>query len=371
MNYKKQHIKAVILVGSRDFGRCPLASRLQRALWPVGDKSVLQRLIDHIANQGVHKFVICGNSEVSHLPQQLVLGDHLDVTFLSEPLPRGTAGCILDAADSNDDELLFVFHAGIVSPPDIDIMAEAHHEANADMTIMFNPATNGGGLGDTTAQIYICEHTVVEHIPKAGYCDIKEGLIGELVRAGKTVHAAQMPKNAGNFRSWRQYLTAAADFLEKAGNINSISAKYKRRVNENMWVGNDVKIDSSAKILGPVLICDGARISEDVIIFGPAIIGQNVNIGRESVVENSVIWDGAHVGSNCRVQNCLLDYNAVLRHGRTVEEKLVSKKNGFSPNVSEKVLAWLKTTTVPQLVSLQTGMQKKLPAWMQHEQLNK
>lgn len=38
--YNKQLIKAIILAGSRDFGRCPIASRLPAALWPVMDRLV-------------------------------------------------------------------------------------------------------------------------------------------------------------------------------------------------------------------------------------------------------------------------------------------------------------------------------------------
>jgi len=37
----KKLIKAIILVGSRDFGRCQLAGRLPTALWPVAGKPVV------------------------------------------------------------------------------------------------------------------------------------------------------------------------------------------------------------------------------------------------------------------------------------------------------------------------------------------
>jgi NDP-sugar pyrophosphorylase family protein len=44
--------KAIILVGARDFGRCPLASRLPTALWPVLGRPVLDRLLSNLADQG-------------------------------------------------------------------------------------------------------------------------------------------------------------------------------------------------------------------------------------------------------------------------------------------------------------------------------
>jgi len=55
--------KAVILVGARDFGRCPLASRLPTALWSVLGRPILERLLTHLADQGIRQVVVCSNGE--------------------------------------------------------------------------------------------------------------------------------------------------------------------------------------------------------------------------------------------------------------------------------------------------------------------
>lgn len=52
------NIKAVILAGRRDFGRCPLASQLLPALWPILDKPAVLRLLEHLKRQGFNKAVI-------------------------------------------------------------------------------------------------------------------------------------------------------------------------------------------------------------------------------------------------------------------------------------------------------------------------
>ena len=41
---RRQNIKAIILAGSRDFGRCPLALRLPTALWPVASRPAIECL---------------------------------------------------------------------------------------------------------------------------------------------------------------------------------------------------------------------------------------------------------------------------------------------------------------------------------------
>ena len=274
----EKNIKAVILANGLDFGRCPLASRLCKALWPVADKPVLQHLIDRIADQGVHKFVICCDGDCSQLCDALDTPNHLDVKFLDESLPRGTAGCIFDAADADTDELLIVFSASTLMAPDISAATDAHYKADADMTILLNPLSNGNGMTGNSVQAYICNHSILKYIPKAGFCDIKETLIPQLVQADKTIHAVELTENDGSFRSWRQYLNAIGDLLQRANGNQRILSQYSQRNMQNVWTADDVQVHSGAKIFGPVIICERAKISEDAIVFGPTIIGPDVTI---------------------------------------------------------------------------------------------
>ena len=97
MNYKKKNIKAIILAGSRDFGRCPLTSQLPTVLWPVAGKPVLECLLTSLADQGIKQVTICSNSESSLLAESIHADKHLELKFLDEQLPAGTAGCIREA----------------------------------------------------------------------------------------------------------------------------------------------------------------------------------------------------------------------------------------------------------------------------------
>jgi exosortase len=84
------------------------------------------------------------------------------------------------------------------------------------------------------------------------------------------------------------------------------------------------RVEPSARIIGPVVIMDGAHISDDAIIFGPTILGRDVSVGKGTVVLNSVLWDGARVGQNCEILRCLVDYNVSVRGNTIVEEKAIA-----------------------------------------------
>jgi len=322
----KQNIKVIILAGSRDFGRCSIASRLPTALWPVVDRPVLERLLRHLSRQRIKQAVVCTNGDGSLLKQSIDASDYTELEFLEEPLPVGTAGCIRDAAGDETDALLLVLPASIMSPPKIDALISAHRNGQSDLTVMFNPGRSYGKSLGEPAGIYVCEMSVLEHIPKAGYFDIKEELIPEMLRAGKTVYAATLPNQAGNFRDRQEYLSAIANYLDSAPKLNTDLKLHKRPDSQNVWMAADARVEPGAQIYGTVAIMDGARISRGAVVLGPTILGKDVSIGKDSVVVNSVIWNDAKVGANCEIQRCIIDYEAIVPRNTVVEEEAIAFK---------------------------------------------
>jgi exosortase len=326
MNYKKQNIKAIVLTGNRDFSRCPLASRLPQVLWPIAGKSALEHLLDHLANQGINQVVICSNGDGLLLEKSIRTNCLLDVKFLDEQLPVGTAGAIRDAAGDEKDALLLVLPATVVKPPGIDMLIQVHRDSEADLTVVFNPSNGNGKSFGEPAGIYICETSILEHIPKEGYFDIKEGLIPEMLRSGKTIHTAILPNHAGNFRIWQEYLLAIADYLQTTPELDAGLKLSKFGNSQVLWMADNIRIDPHAKIYGPVVIMEGAEVLKNAVIFGPTVLGRNVIIGEGTIVVNSVLWDGARVGPNCEIQRCVIDYHATVRGNTIVEEKAIPFK---------------------------------------------
>jgi exosortase len=321
-----QIAKAIILIGNRDFGRCPIASRLPTALWPIAGKSVLERLLCHLANQGIKQAVVCGR-DASSLPgiKNLIDG-RLSLSFFDESLPVGTAGCIREALSDKTEELLIVFPAGIVNPPEIDVLIKAHCDGRSDLTVMLNPCCRDRIDLKEASGIYVCNPDIIKHIPDAGYFDIKEGLIPKMLHAGKTVHAATLPYHAGNFHNWQEYLYALFSLLENSPRLNMNLKPVKSCNSKDVWVAEGALIDPQARINGSVVIMDGATVSSGAVVLGPAIIGKNVTINKDSIVINSVLWDEARVGSNSQIRKCVVDYHGVVRDNAVLEEKSVSFK---------------------------------------------
>ena len=367
--FEKWRIKTIILAGSCDFGRCSVGERLLTTLWPVAGKPVLEHLLTSLACQGIKQAVICSNSDGSLLMQSIKADRYLELVFLDEPLPVGTAGCIRDAAVDEKDVIFLVFSANIISPPKIDVLINTHYNGKSDLTMMFNPGHgNGKPLGEP-AEIYVCESSVLEHIPKEGYCDIKEGLIPEMLLAGKAIHAAILPKPVGNFGDPQGYLRAIADYLANEPKLHTDLKLRKQSDSQTIWMADSVNIDSSVRIYGPVAILDGAYISEGTVIFGPTIVGRNVYISKDSIVANSVLWDDAQIGPNCQIQRCIVDYHTAVPANTIVEEEFIPfKLSGLLNNMAHSALEVGKNNTSRLQRALQSQLAKfneKLPTWAQ------
>ena len=326
----RENVMAVILAGGRDFGRCTLASQRPAPLWPVEGRPTILRLLSYLADSGIHRVVVCGEQNTAMYRDAVDGKTTLDVSFLKEPLPVGTAGCIRDAAGNESSQLLLIFQGAMVSPPPVDWLIITHRAGGAAMTVMLNPPRHGCDTPDC-AGIYVCGDEVLGHISKDGYCDIKEGLIPTLWRGGKTVQTATLPRSSGTFRNTEEYLDAVFDYL----NDRTITA-----ATSPGFVHERAQVSPSARICDNVVIMENAVICDDVTVIGPAIIEKNVVVESNSLVSQSVLWEGTHVGQNAHMHTCVASYNATVYANSVLEaQALMSERGGMAAVIEAGVIS--------------------------------
>lgn len=319
----KPDIKAIIMGGGCDFGRCPLASVLPPPLWPVVDKSAIERLLLYLSDYGIKQAVLCLNGNDSMVRNVIDCDAYsMDIRFLTSGLPTGTAGCIRDAAGPDKESIFLVLPAGMIRIPDIDMIIRLHLDARSEMTAVLSDSGTNNNSNSRSTGIYVCQPSILDHIPQGGYFDIKESLIPEVLRAGKTIYAATLPV-VGNFRNHMEYLGAIGDYLtSQSAAFFDIPLSEKSRT-KILWKSPDSSIASTARIHGPVVIMEGANVSDGAIIFGPAVIGRNTSIGPNCLLANSVLWDYSVLGSDCQVENCVVDYQVAVPPDSVLSKKAV------------------------------------------------
>lgn len=358
--FDEARIRTVVLVGGQDFGRCPLAARLPVALWPISGKPAVERLLRHLANEGVRDVALCCDSAISGSVGAIEADPRLAVRLVIEELSSGTAGCLRDAVASDPGDLILVSSGSMVRPPSIRDLVEAHTRNPADLTVVFNPGPWGGSSHGTSAEIYLCRPEVLRLIPAGGYCDIKEGLIPAILRAGGTIKPIVLAQDVGNFHDRAGYIHAVSLYLESepaATDGYALCERSSRRV-APATVG--ARIDPAARIYGPVAISEDTYLARGAVVVGPAVLDHGTQVGENSVVVESVLWNGCKVGADCEVRGSVVERNAVIPDGSIIAEQAVSARKktlifrpaGGSPSdfvarlaarvrLSPKQLAWV------------------------------
>jgi exosortase len=335
---EKRNIKAIVLAGGLDFGCCSLESRLPVALWPIASESVLRRLLQSLAQQGITEAVVCSYEDTEQLAKSIGSMNGMKLTFLDEPMPLGPAGSIRQAVNADDISSLLVIHAGIIGSLDTDELLAEHKKSKSDLTIVLCSENDRNQLEAGSAGIYLCEPAILEYIPAEGYCDIKETLVPALLKAGRKVSVKRLARSVESFRDWQGYIHAVAVYLDNADKTDIDLPVTKSTDGKNIWISSDAKVDETVRIFGPVVIMDGAVLARNAVILGPAIIGANVSIGHGAMVSESVLWDNARIGANCEIRKCLLDYKTIIPDAAVLENKLVSaKENAMLQKASGKI----------------------------------
>jgi exosortase len=317
------NIRAVVLVGRTDFGRCALAARLPTALWPVLGKTALELLLDHLSEEGVRHVVVCCGQDVSADVESICRRFGSDVKLLNEDLAAGTAGCLRDATGDDPGDVMVVFSSSMVAAPSIRKLVEAHRSGGAAMTMVFNPSCSNEKEPGQPAEIYLCKPEVLSHIPRGGYVDIKEGLIPLILGAGGAIRPVVLSREVGNFHDRDSYLNALFVHLSHRDG-QAVEGVWNAERIQAVTSASGVSIHPTAKVCGPVIIAERARILDGALVVGPAVIGSESVVGRGSAVVRSVVWDRVSIGDRCELRESVVDHEAIIPDGSVFIEHAVA-----------------------------------------------
>lgn len=114
--------------------------------------------------------------------------------------------------------------------------------------------------------------------------------------------------------------------------------KVKGNYSENVYIEDNVEIDSTAKIIGPVIICSGARVGFNSLVRGSVIIGKNSTIGHAVEIKNSVVLNNSSVPHFNYVGDSIIGSNVNIGAGTiTANLRLDKKTVPINLNRSKKI----------------------------------
>lgn len=130
------NLPVVIMAGGKGTRLKPITNVIPKPLVPIGDKTILEEIMDQFEAIGCQKFYMSVNYKSNMMRYYLdQLSHHYDVSFFEEDKPLGTIGSV-SLLKGKIDTPFFVSNCDIVIDQDMRDVYDYHRENHNDLTIV-------------------------------------------------------------------------------------------------------------------------------------------------------------------------------------------------------------------------------------------
>ena len=369
-------MKAVVMAGGEGSRLRPLTIGRPKPMVPLVDKPVLGHILELLKYHGITEIVIT----LQYMPSviQDFYGDGsglgLNITYVVEEMPLGTAGGVKNAASHLNDTFLVISGDALT---DFNLQAAVQHHATVGALATLavyavpNPLEYGAVVSDESGRItqflekpdwsavrsdrvntgiYVLEPAVLDHIPDDVAYDFSTELFPDLLQRGERLQAYVAEGYWCDVGTIAEYMRANADLisgkvwlprplgdtapgeaaeLAKAATDDGRDAPLLAgaRQRGELILGADVEIAASARIDGPVYLGNGVKVKEGVTIQGPCIVRDYTIVDRYSRLEHCVVWRNTYIGETCELLGAIVCRQCSLKSGTIAYEDVVIGDN--------------------------------------------
>jgi mannose-1-phosphate guanylyltransferase len=329
-------MQAVILVGGEGTRLRPLTSTVPKPVVPLVDRPFIAYMLEWLHGHGVDDVVMsCGFLATA---VRNVLGDGsqygLRLRFVEEPEPRGTAGALKYAEELLDERFLML-NGDVLTDIDLTAQIEQHDSSGATATLALVPVDDPTGYGlarlkddnavlefvekpsadqiDTkliSAGAYVLERSVLDLIPADRNVSIEREVWPQLIGNGLYGFAAEAYWL--DIGTPERYLQATFDILE--GNVATDVAE----VLGPGYLAVGERVEAKGRIVPPALVDRGCTIAEGAHVGSLVVLGEGVSVGEGTSIERSVVLNGAQIGPQCVLRDCIVAAGVRIGAGSTV-----------------------------------------------------
>jgi mannose-1-phosphate guanylyltransferase len=335
-------LKAVILVGGPGTRLRPLTNDRPKSVLPVLNRPFMEHVITFLERYGVREVILTLN----YLPDIIrdYLGDGsrygVRLNYCTEEEPLGTAGAVKNAAGYLHDTFI-VMNGDIFADIDLADMLAFHRDKKAKATIYLTYVDDPSAFGVVetdsgkrvkqfiekpplaeartnwiNAGIYILEPEVLEHIPKDTHYMFEKGLFPNLLDMGSPVYGYPYRGYWLDMGTPGKYFSLNIDLM-----LSKIASPLVSVAGNDF---DDADIDPAASVTSPVIIGSGSRVEAGVNIKGPVVMGRGCHLGKDVVIENTILWDNVSIGAGASLDRCIVSSGMSVDGGRKIVNGIVT-----------------------------------------------
>ncbi len=334
------NLKAVILVGGQGTRLRPLTLATPKPMVPLANKPFVSYVLEHLKEHGISDIVF----SMGYLPEGIkaYFGDGsgmgVNLTYVVEDQPLGTAGAVKNVEEHIQDGDFLVLNGDILTDLDISGLIEHHRRKEAMGTIALTPVEDPTAYGlvrtgsesevlgflekpswdqiDTNlinAGTYVLRSEVLAMIPAGIEYSFERGVFPRLV--GKGLYGYSSECYWMDIGTPEKYLQAHYDILEK-----SVETSVSDCLDQDfVCVQGKIDLKTGAKIVPPVIIGEGTVIEAGARVGRMAVIGPGCTISAGCVVEDSIVQENCTLEREARVRGSIIGAGASIGAGTLVD----------------------------------------------------
>ena len=133
-----------------------------------------------------------------------------------------------------------------------------------------------------------------------------------------------------------EVLSNIKDIIIEIG--NNLDSSYTK-INENIWIAKDAKVEKSALIKGPCIIGHNTEVRHCAFIRGNALVGDNCVIGNSVELKNVILFNNVQTPHYNYVGDSILGYKSHMGAGSITsnvkQDKSLVKINNYETNLKK------------------------------------
>ena len=338
-------MKAILLAGGKGTRLRPLTIHTPKPIVPIFGRPFLHYQIDLLKQvPEIDEVMLSLNYQPRRIEELLGDGSELGIRirYVVEPAPLGTAGAVRYAGDSLTESVV-VINGDVLAQVDLGAVIRLHRERKARATIVLTPVDNptAYGLVETddagnirrflekpkpdeitcntiNAGVYVLEPDTFDRIPKDTAWSIERSFFPSLVERGETFIAYIHDGYWIDIGTPEKYLQVHRDIMDRRYQAAPFAG-----LASSTWVAPGARVEDGADVAGPAFVDEGVIVKAGARIGPYSVIGQDCQIEEGAQVEASILWPSSRIGRDAIVQQSILGRRCHVGHSVTLQGGVV------------------------------------------------